>query len=213
MNSSAAPYYQVVFIRMKDAGKFARYLELMAPIVRRYGGELERSLAARTMHTEALPKPDAINVVFYDNRAAFTAFNQDPEFREIEHLRSESIEMSAIGGFPIGGVVTDDRVAERLYLLEIARFGPSGVAGYRNYEARAERVMRHFGYHVERVLEPDNVSGFPFTPDIVKLAYFDSPAGMERLHQHPAHGSIETELYPSAVAESIWVTAAARELS
>jgi uncharacterized protein (DUF1330 family) len=207
MNVSKTRYYQVVFIWLKDASKFARYLELMAPIVRRYGGELERSLAPETIYSAAIARPDTINVVFYDSREAFSAFNQDPEFQKVSHLRSESIDMLVVGGVPIGGRVDEGGVAERLYVLEIARFGAGGAAAYRSYEEQAEPVLRRFGYHVERVLAPDAVSGFSFKPDIVKLAYFDAHDGMEQLHRDPSHQGIEQELYPSAVVESIWITA------
>lgn len=198
-------YYQVVFIRMKDPPKFARYLELMAPVVRRYGGGLERMLLPEAIHAEGVAKPDAINVVFYDDRAAFIAFSHDPEFQAIVHLRSESIDMVGIGGLPSGGRATGDRLGERVYVLEIARFGSNGEAGYRSYEEEAEAAMRDYGYHVERVVAPDTIDGLSFTPDIVKVAFFDTRDGMDRLHQDPVHHRIEKELYPSAVAESVWV--------
>lgn len=198
-------YYQVVFIRMKDAPMFARYLELMAPIVRAYGGDLERMLAPQAIYADRVAKPDTVNVVFYEDRDAFAAFNRDPEFRKIAHLRAESIDMVAVGGLPVEGRVSNERLGERVYAVEIARFGPKGAAGYRAYEAEADPTMRNYGYHVERVLKPDAASGLPFTPDLVKVAYFDTPDGMDRLHNDPAHTRIERDLYPSAVAESVWV--------
>ena len=200
-------YYQVVFIRMKDPPKFQRYLKLMGPIVRRYGGSLERQLAPESIYAQGVEKPDTINVVFYDSPEAFTAFNQDPEFKSIVHLRSESIDMVAIGGMPAGGEIIEGRLAERVYTIEIARFGANGVSGYRSYEEQAEPIMRGYGYHVERALTPDAVSGLPFTPDVVKVAYFDGADGLDRLHGDPAHPRIETELYPSAVTQSVWVIA------
>jgi DNA-binding transcriptional LysR family regulator len=135
------------------------------------------------------------------------------EFRAIEHLRTESIAMAALGGLPVGGEVASGDASERLYVLELARLGPHGIQGYRAYEQHAEPVMRRFGYHVERVLAADAVTGLPFAPDLAKIAYFDRRDGMDRLHQDPAHELIERELYPAAVAESIWVVARAQHVS
>jgi hypothetical protein len=64
--------------------------------------------------------------------------------------------------------------------------------------------MRNYGYHVERTFNPVKTFNMPFTPDVVKLAYFDSREGMQKMEQDPAHGSIEKE-YPSVVRQSIWI--------
>jgi uncharacterized protein (DUF1330 family) len=203
--SAARRYYQVVFIWMKDPVTFGRYRELLGPVVQRYGGGLERMLAPDTIYAEGMPKPDIVNIVFYDDSDAFAAFNKDPEFEQIVHLRSESIDMVSVAGLPIGGAVTQEELAKRRYLVEVARFGPQGATGYQHYEAQAEPVMNRYGYHVERRLAPDLASGFPFEPDLVKVAYFDSPDGIERFHTDAAHHHIENELYSAAVQQSVWV--------
>src|SRR5262249_16167687 len=203
--ATAGRYYQVVFIWMKDPVTFGRYAALLEPVVRPYGGGLERRLVPDAIYAEGMPKPDIVNSVFYDSRAAFAAFEQDPEFAKIVHLRSESIDVAAVAGLPAGGEVTQTDVGSRLYLLELPPFGPQGAKGYQNYEEQAETLMRRYGYHVERRLAPDSASGFPFQPDLVKVASFDTPDGMERFHEDPAHSRIENELYPAAVQQSIWV--------
>ena len=200
-------YYQVVLIKMKDPERFARYLELMAPIVHRYGGALERALLPETVYAQGVAKPDTINVVHYHNRDAYTAFNADPEFQAIAHLRSESVDMVAVGGRPVRGEVVESGIGDRLYVVEFARFGGGGGVGYRTYEEQSEAIMSRYGYHVERVIAPDAIAGLPFTPNIVKVAYFDAHDGMDRMHQDPAHERLERELYPAAVAESIWMVA------
>jgi len=209
----ATRYYQIVLIQLKDPPKFAQYIEQMAPVVRRYGGALERALVPETVYAQGIFKPDTINVVHYDSREAYKAFNADPEFQAIEHLRAESIAMAGLGGLPVRGDVVSGNASERLYVLELARLGPGGIQSYHAYEEQAEPVMRRFGYHVERVLAPDAVMGLPFTPDLAKVAYFDGLDGMDRLHKDPAHERIEKELYPEAVAESIWVVARAQRAS
>jgi uncharacterized protein (DUF1330 family) len=144
--AAASRYYQVVFIWMKDPVTFSRYRELVGPIVQRYGGDLERMLAPDTIYAEGMPKPDIVNIVFCDDRDAFAAFNKDPEFQQIVHLRSESIDMVSVAGFPIDGTVTHEALGQRLYLVELARFGPQGAKGYQQYQEEAEPVMRRYNY-------------------------------------------------------------------
>jgi len=199
------PYYQLVLIRLNDPATFGRYLERLRPVVARYGGALERMLAPTTVHGDLPWRPDIVNIVYYDDRAAFTAFSEDPEFREIVHLRDASIDMIAVGGEPQGGIVTVEKIHERVYVVEVARFGADGSAGYRRYEAESERVMAQYDYHVERVLVPDAASALPFMPDLVKVAYFSTADGLSRMHDDPAHARIEAELYPAAVAASVWM--------
>jgi hypothetical protein len=62
--------------------------------------------------------------------------------------------------------------------------------------------MARYGYHVERVLAPDSVVGFPVEPNIVKVVYFDRASGMDCLHEDPAHERIERELYPPPLSAS-----------
>jgi uncharacterized protein (DUF1330 family) len=212
-DTAPSRYYQVVFIWMKDPVKFGRYAALLEPVVRPYGGSLERRLLPDAIYAEGMSKPDIVNIVFYDGRAAFAAFEQDVEFAKIVHLRSESIAMASVAGAPAGGEVAQTDVGDRLYLVELARFGPQGAKGYQDYEQQAEPLMRRYGYHVERRLAPDSASGFPFQPDLVKVAYFDSPEGMERLHQDAAHPRIENELYGAAVQQSIWVVGRAHPMT
>jgi uncharacterized protein (DUF1330 family) len=182
-------------------------------VVRPYGGGLERQLIPDAIYAQGIPKPDIVNIVFYDDRAALVAFDKDPEFVKIVHLRSESIDMAAVAGVPVGGDVAQTDVGNRLYLVEVARFGPQGAQGYQDYEEQAEPVMHRYGYHIERRLAPDSASGFPFQPDVVKVAYFDSPDGMERLYEDPAHPRIENELYPAAVQQAVWVVGRAHPMT
>jgi uncharacterized protein (DUF1330 family) len=199
-----ARYYQVVFIWLKDSQKFGRYVELLRPIVGRYGGALERMLAPDTVHAEGIRKPDVINVVHYESKAAFMSFQADAEFQRIVHLRSESIEMMSVQGFPMAGSPTGTDLEKRRYVLDFARYA-KGADAYKSYQEQAEALMGPHGYHVERVLAPDSVTDFPFKPDIVKVAYFDDAADMANVHANPAHRRIETEFYPEAVQQSVWV--------
>src|SRR6266516_818755 len=93
-DATPSRYYQVVFIWMKDPVTFGRYAALLDPVVRPYGGGLERRLVPDASYAEGRRKPAIINIVCYDSRAAFAAFEKDPDFAQIVHLRSESIDMA-----------------------------------------------------------------------------------------------------------------------
>jgi uncharacterized protein (DUF1330 family) len=198
-------YYQLVLIWLKDAEKFTRYLELMRPIVQRYGGAAERVIAPASIHASAMATPDIANVVFYDSRDAFTSFHQDPAFRAIVHLRSESIDMAQVSGMPVRGDAGEDGLDGRLYVVEVTRFGPEGAAGYRRYEEQEEPALARHGYRVERVVAADSASGFGFEPDLARIGYFEDAGGLTRLEEDPAHARIAKELYPAAVRESVRV--------
>jgi uncharacterized protein (DUF1330 family) len=206
-------FYELVLVWLEDAPKFARYLELLAPIVEHYGGRLERRFTPDSMVAEGMTKPDFVNLVSYESSEAFQQFLADPRFAAIAQLRAESIEMAAVGGCSVRDGLDERGVASRLYVLEIARFGTGGTKGYAAYEAEAEPVMGPYGYHVERTVAVDRerVAGFTFTPDLVKVAYFDDPSGLTRLGHDPAHARIESELYAGAVVSSVWIVARAEK--
>jgi uncharacterized protein (DUF1330 family) len=199
-------YYQLVLITLKDLPTFQHYGELLAPIVSKYGGARERLIRPDAVFGEGVAKPDLVNVVYYDSKDAFTAFTRDPAFREIAHLRNQSIDMIAIDGSPVGGSVFDEGLADRTYLVEIARYGDSGAAAYHAYEAEAAALYERHGLHVERMFTVDAAVGLHFRPDVVKIAYFDQADGMQRMHADPAHERIENELYPRAAPLSVWLT-------
>ena len=200
-------YFEIVFVWVKKPKVFQEYLKQVGPVVARYGGNAERLLAPQSFYGEGMSQPDMVNVVFYDNKKAADSLKSDPEFLEVAKLRSDSINMVAVGGMPLRGSVSQVALEKRMYLVEIAEYGEEGVAAYQDYEREAEEAMGSYGYHVERVLTPDENSGFPFSPDVVKVAYFDEAEGFNKFHADPRHKRLEDELYPRAVKQSIWVTA------
>lgn len=46
--------------------------------------------------------------------------------------------------------------------------------------------------------------GFAFEPNIVWIAYFDSPDGMDRMQKDPDHERLDKH-YAAAVSESVWL--------
>lgn len=200
-------YPQLVFIWFKDRPKFARYGELVAPIVEPYGARLDRQFQVVALYAEGLERPDVVNLVSSPTRERFEAFHREPKFLEIVHLRSESIVMAEAHG-TVRRRDSGERAgapAERLYVIELAKLGEGGERAYREHEEASEPVMRRYGYGVELEMRPEGSNGFPFSPDIVKVAYFDAKDGMERMHADPAHERIEKELYPRTTSSSIWL--------
>jgi uncharacterized protein (DUF1330 family) len=202
-------YFQLALLWIGDAAKFSRYAELVAPVVKPYGAGLERQFRPQSIYAQGMECPGVINLVYYESASAYRTFSEDPAFKAIVHLRRESIRMASVEGLcsRVGPACADS--AQRLWLIEIARFGSGGAEAYQSYEREAEPVMERYGYAVDRVLRPASHGGLPFEPDLVKVASFESAAGMERMHQDPAHARIEHDLYPAAVAESIWIVGSA----
>jgi uncharacterized protein (DUF1330 family) len=212
---SSDRYYQLVLLWFKDPVKFERYCHLVAPIVTPYGSGLDRQFAPETIYApnESLKRPDVVNLVYYGSRDAFATFARDEAFREILHLRTESTDLASIEGVSIRSATDSVSTTllpggdpkRRLYMIEIARFGKGGEASYREYERASEAVMARYGYRIERSLSPKSSSGLPFAPDIVKVAFFESPEGLEAFHRDEAHERLEKVLYPAATSESIWL--------
>jgi uncharacterized protein (DUF1330 family) len=207
-------YFRLFLIWLRKPKIFERYQREVAPVAARYGG-IERSLAPRQILGTDLTMPDIVNIVYFRTMASAAALHDDPQFQAVVPLRSASVDLAFVDGVMDGvvdaGDTTETGVADRRYLVELARFGEAGEAGYRAYEQEAGPFMAKFSYHVERVIRPDrDAVGLPFQPDLVKVAYFDSDADMDRMQQDPDHARFEGELYNRAVAESLWLFARAR---
>ncbi len=203
-----AKYYQVVMIWLKDPAKFQEYGQKMAPIVSKYGGNGERILTPIESFYggktgQDLSKPDMVNIVFYDSKEAYEDFENDPEFRKIEHLRSESIKMVAIGGKVTGGELKSGNVSQRLYMIEVGYFNDNGK-NYKAYEKASKGFNKRLGLNKERVLIPDQVWGEIEMPDLVTIKYIDDAANKAKMEADPDHERIET-LYGKAMKDLIWI--------
>jgi hypothetical protein len=158
--------------------------------------------------------PDIVNIVHTANEGSLKAMNADREFLAVVSLRSDSTDLARVGGVDEFGAVDDAGLAQRRYLIEVARFGAGGEAAYRDYERAADALMTPYGYHVERVFRPaGDVDGLRFAPDLVKVAYFEDDVAMDRFHADPGHADLEGSRYAAAVAESLWLIARARILT
>lgn len=201
-------YYQIVMIWLKDPAKFQEYGQKMAPIVSKYGGNGERIITPVESFYGGktgggLSQPDMVNIVFYDNKEAYENFENDPEFKKIEHLRSESIKMVAIGGKATGGELKSGNTSQRLYMIEVGYFNDNGK-NYKAYEKASKGFNKRLGLNKERVLIPDQVWGNIEMPDLVTVKYIDNAADKSKMESDPDHSKIE-ELYGKAMKDLIWI--------
>jgi uncharacterized protein (DUF1330 family) len=199
-------YHQLVFIWIRDPAMFAEYLRELPPIVARYGGAADLSLRPTTIWADGLTQPDIVNLVHYDDRAAYQRFNSDPDFMRIEPLRAGSVDLLTYEGY----LTTSDPSAGapgRVYNVELAGYRDRIGEAYRTYEERGEARMREYGYHIEYVLAAETAPAGRPRPDLIKISSFPDEAARTAFDADPAHGEIEEKLYPAATDHVIWLTA------
>lgn len=112
-------FYQLVLIWIRDPAMFGEYLRLLPPVVARYGGAADRSFAVTSIQADGLAPPQVVNLVHYDSQDAYQRFNEDPDFRAIEHLRSESVSLMSFEGWLRSADPSTDGLADRHYRIEI----------------------------------------------------------------------------------------------
>ncbi len=202
-------YYQVVMIWVKDQEKFHEYSEKMGPIVAKYGGAGERIITpVSTFYGGATGKgleaPHMVNIVYYDSKESYEAFEADPDFQKIVHLRSESIEMAGIGGFVEGGELTPGDVANRLYMIEFAYYSDENGKAYKQFEKDAKSYYARHQLKNERILKPDEVFGSIEMPDKVSIKFLKDKAQKPLLEEDPEHEKVEKN-YGEAIRDLIWI--------
>lgn len=198
-------YHQLVLLWITDAPKFQHYLQQMAPIVTRYGGAGDRSFQPSAIWADGIELPHIVNLVHYDSKKAYENFNNDPDFRKIEHLRSESTKIMSYEGYLQLEKASGDGLKDREYNIEIVRYKNGSPEAYREYEMKGEEKMKEYGFEVEFVLDIESKSSGKMQPDMAKVSYFKSAAGKTRFEQDPAHKDIEA-LYPSTIDSVIWIS-------
>jgi uncharacterized protein (DUF1330 family) len=207
MNGTDGLWHQLVLIWVHDPARFSEYLAVMAPIVGRYGGAADRSFTPTAIHADGLTTPDMVNLVHYDSRAAFTAFNDDPDFQRIKHLRDESVTLLSVDG-RLARAHPAPPDPERVYGIEVVEFPQGSGEAYRRYENGAESGMARYGHQVEYVLDIEISSSVDRTFHLAKISSFPSAAHRAAFESDPMHAHIERDLYPAAVADLIWIDAA-----
>lgn len=88
-------------------------------------------------------------------------------------------------------------------MVELARLGQREPA-YRAYLERALPTLQRYGYRLERALRVRGSSGLPFSPDLVRVSYFERADGAARMEQDPLHGELERS-YGDSVEDALWI--------
>jgi|GEM_PF-4663428 len=202
-------YFQVVMIWVKDPAKFQDYGQKVGPIVAKYGGNAERIISpVESFYGGTTAKeyeaPHMVNIVYYDDKEAYEAFEKDPEFLKIKHLRSESIEMAGIGGTVVDGELNLREVAARLYMIEFAYFSDEDGKKYQKYEKKTQAFSQRSGLHKERILKPDTKFGNIDLPDLVSIKFLDQASQKEQMESDKDHPKVE-KLYGEAIRDLIWI--------
>lgn len=202
-------YFQVVMIWIKDPAKFQDYGQKVGPIVAKYGGNAERIISPVESFyggttAKGFEAPHMVNIVYYDSKEAYVAFENDPEFLKIKHLRTESIEMAGIGGTVLGGELNLQEVANRLYMIEFAYFSDEEGKKYKKYEQKARSFNERSGLHRERILRPDARFGDIDLPDLVSIKYIEKAEYKAKMEADKDHPKVEKR-YGEAIRDLIWI--------
>jgi uncharacterized protein (DUF1330 family) len=193
-------------IWVNDSAKYQEYLQKLRPVVAKYGGIADRIFQPTSIWAEGLETPHIVNLVHYDSKEAFEALREDPDFKKIVHLRSESIHMMSFEGYMSVENPSLEGVKERLYNIELAYYRNRSPETYRKYEAEGEKKMKEYGFEIEYVMDMDVKSGEERQPDLAKISYFKSATDKSNFEKNPMHKTIEEELYPAAIDKVIWIS-------
>jgi uncharacterized protein (DUF1330 family) len=198
-------YHQLVLLWISDPAKYQEYLQKLRPIVARYGGGADRIFQPTSIWAEGLEMPHVVNLVHYDSKKAFDEFKDDPEFKKIVHLRSESLKMISFEGYLAVENPSSEGLRERDYNIELVYYKNGSPEAYRKYEEEGETRMKAYGFEVEFVLNIESKSA-ERQPDFAKISYFKSATDKANFEKEPMHKTIEEELYPSAIDKVIWIS-------
>jgi uncharacterized protein (DUF1330 family) len=207
MKTDNKKFHQLVLLWITDPAKFQEYIEKMRPIVSKYGGVGDRSFQPLAVWAERMELPHIVNLVHYDSKTAYMDFNNDPEFKRIEHLRSESTKLVSYEGYLRLENVLPAGLKEREYNIEIVNYKNGVTDAYREYETEGEGKMKDYGFEVEFALDIEPRPSGMKQPDLVKISYFKNADDKAAFEKDPMHKTIEQSLYPSAIDSVIWISA------
>ncbi|MGZ6124451.1 MAG: DUF1330 domain-containing protein [Myxococcales bacterium] len=93
------PVVMLNLLRFVESGRerYRAYVEAFSPFAQRYGGELVYAGDGSTaLVAEAGQTWDAVLVVRYPSRAAFSKMVADPEYQKITHLRTTALREAVL---------------------------------------------------------------------------------------------------------------------
>ena len=199
-------FHELVLIWIKDPIIFQQYAEQVTPIVKKYGGELDKMFAPTGIWAEGVEQPDLINLVHYRSREDYQRFLKDPDFLKIKALRDQGIRMMAFQGNMTLENPTMTGAQDRMYNVELVNYKGGDPKAYHEYMKRGEGKMSEYGFQTEYLMEVVSHDAPLIKPDIAKVSYFESQEGMKGFESDPMHKVIEEELYPAAIDQVIWIT-------
>jgi uncharacterized protein (DUF1330 family) len=179
-------YHQLVFIWIRDPAMFAGYLRDLPPIVGRYGGAADLSLRPTRIEADGLTLPDVVNLVHYDDRQAYEAFNADADFARIEPLRAASVDLLTVEGYLTTSDPSPAGSPDRVYTVELANWRDGTGEAYRVDTERGGSRMGGHGHRVEYVLEARTAPAGRPRPDLVRISSFPDEAGPAPFETDPA---------------------------
>jgi len=96
-------FYAVRLLWVRDQERFTEYQEKVKPIMAKHGVHIERWLMTQDMDGDGFERPDQIVVTWFSSADAKAAFENDPQFVEVEKIRDEAAKLVTITGISVFG--------------------------------------------------------------------------------------------------------------
>ncbi len=96
-------FYAVRLLWVRDQERFTEYQEKAKPILAEHGVHIERWLMTQDMDGDGFERPDQIVVTWFSSADAKAAFENDPQFVEVEKIRDEAAKLVTITGISVFG--------------------------------------------------------------------------------------------------------------
>ena len=97
-------FYAVRLIWVRDPDGFSEYQERAKPILAKHGVHVERWLVTEKMEGEGIQRPDLIVVTWFKSAEAKAAFENDPDFVEVEKkFRDQAVKLVTITATSVFG--------------------------------------------------------------------------------------------------------------
>ena len=95
--------YAVRLLWVRDQELFMDYQEKAKPFLAKHEVHIERWIMARDMDGEGFDRPDEIVITWFNSAEAKAAFENDPDFVEVEKIRDKAARLVTITGNSVFG--------------------------------------------------------------------------------------------------------------
>lgn len=201
-------YYQVVLVWVKDPQKYQEYVQKLGPVVSKYGSQAERIVSPvstffAVKKADELSKPDMVNIVYYESKAAYQKFENDPEFLALKDLRAEAIDIAGIDGEAIDNApVLSGGVEDRLYMIEFLNY--KNKKTYEDYLVKTKDYYKRHQLITERAFKVDRSFGNIERPHVVNIKYLKKASKRPEMESDKEHAQVE-KLYGEMLTDLIWI--------